>query len=99
MMQNFSSSKTTPFKPACTALFLGGALLMLSGCVVEPYPGEAVVAPAPEAVVAPAPVIVGAPCCYAYPQYPPYYGYGYGRAYYGGGWRGGGGWHGGGGWR
>ena len=69
--------------------YLGAALLLVSlaGCVYVPEPPPA--GPAPGAYYA-------APgCCYAYPEYPPYY-YGWPTVgfMYGGGFRGGGGYHG-----
>jgi hypothetical protein len=73
---------------------LGVVMVFMAGCVVEPAPPPVAVAPGPAVVASP---YYGAPyygCCYAYSEYPPYYGYGYGPAvgvgFYGGGR---GGWH------
>ena len=50
-------------------LAISGILLMLSGCVYEPYPGPPP-PPAPYAY-APAPGAYYAPGSYYYPEYPP----------------------------
>lgn len=59
-------------------LIMGAALVSLSACVYSPYPP-----PPPPPVVAAAPApgpYYAQPCCYAYPEYPAYYGPAYGSS-------------------
>lgn len=70
---NTVNSKTRNLEDFITrTLYLAAIVLAMSGCVYDPYPPP----PPPGPIVAAPGSYYAQPCCYAYPEYPAYYGYG-----------------------
>ncbi len=69
-MNSVNSKARNLGRSLARSLAMAAIVLAMAGCVYEPYPPP----PGPVAV-APGPYYAQ-PCCYAYPEYPAYYGYG-----------------------